>query len=71
MLNFCSFPCRGCGLRLQVRKCGVGQAKELSPLAIAREVGMGARMAQAIVLHLPPPCPVRGGRKATNCKLAA
>ena len=28
-----SFPFRGCGLRLRVRPCGLGQAKELSPLA--------------------------------------
>lgn len=37
-----SFPTRGCGLRLQVRQCGLGQAKELLPLATAREAGMEA-----------------------------
>ena len=58
-----SFPFRGCGLRLQLRQCGVGQAKVLSPLAIACEAGMGARTLPAIFLHspLPLPSPGRGG----------
>ena len=60
---FCSFPRWGCGLWLRVRRCGLGQAKELSPLATARGAGMGARAIQKAVLHLPPPppSPKRGG----------
>ena len=42
------------GLRLRVRWCGLGQAKELSPLATARAAGMGAGAMQALIQHLPP-----------------
>ena len=50
-----SFPCRGCSLRLQVRLRGLGQAKELSPLATSTEAGMGARAMVCLVMRLPPP----------------
>ena len=50
----CSLTFRGCGLRLRVRQCGLGQAKELSPLATAREAGMGASAELIVYFALAP-----------------